>query len=366
MIILLALLVSFVITYISIPSIIKVADEKNLYDLPNKIKTSHKTGIPTLGGIAIFGGLVITITFFAEKSIPHIRYIISALTLLFFTGVKDDVIPLPPHKKFIAQLIAAAILTLRADIRITSLYGLFDLHAIPYWLSITVSIFTFIVIINAFNLIDGINGLAGGVAVIVNLTFAYFFYQIQEFGWVIFMLALSGSLLAFLKFNYANKIFMGDTGSLLVGCIAAILAITFIENPKIQSKYSDSFIPVFAFSILIIPLFDTLRVFTIRIAQKKSPFQGDRNHTHHILVDKGLAHWQASILMYGANILIIFLAYALQHISALLLLTIVLTLSFLLSLIPSYFKKNKLENTPAPPQQNTSNKTFKKQEVQQN
>lgn len=367
MIILLALLVSFVITYISIPSIIKVADEKNLYDLPNKIKTSHKTGIPTLGGIAIFGGLVITITFFAEKSIPHIGYIISALTLLFFTGVKDDVIPLPPHKKFIAQLIAAAILTFKADIRITSLYGLFDLQTVPYSVSVTISIFTFIVIINAFNLIDGINGLSGGVAVIVNLTFAYFFYQIQELGWVIFTIALSGSLLAFLRFNYANKIFMGDTGSLLVGCIAAILAITFIENPKIQSAYSNSFIPVFAFSILIIPLFDTLRVFTIRISKKKSPFQGDRNHTHHILVDEGLAHWQASGLMYTANILIIFLTYSLRHISALLLLTIVLSLSFLLSLIPLYLKKNKLEHTStSPPQQNTPQKAFKKQEVQQN
>ncbi|OJJ18262.1 hypothetical protein BKI52_25915 [marine bacterium AO1-C] len=367
MIIFLALVVSFVITYVSIPSIIKVADEKHLYDLPNEIKISHKTGIPTLGGIAVFGGTVITTTFFVElSSIPKIGYILSAMTLLFFTGVKDDVIPLTPRKKFVAQVLAAAILTLKADIRLTSLYGLFDIHTLPYWISITISLFTIIVIINAFNLIDGINGLAGGIGIIVSLTFGYFFFQIQETGWVVFTLALSGSILAFLRFNFANKIFMGDTGSLLVGCISATLAITFIENPKIQAQYSNSFIPVFAFSILIIPLFDTLRVFTIRIAKKKSPFQGDRNHTHHILVDEGLAHWQASLIMYAANILIILLATSLQHLSALLVLMVVLALSFVLTLIPLYLRKIKANNKTPVTARASTNQTVEKQEVQQN
>jgi len=365
MIIFLALVVSFVITYVSIPSIIKVADEKNLYDLPNEIKTSHKTGIPTLGGIAVFGGTVITTTFFVEfDSIPQLGYILSAMTLLFFTGVKDDVIPLTPSKKFLAQILAAAILTLKADIRITSLYGLFDIQTLPYGISVAISLFTFIVIINAFNLIDGINGLAGGIGIIVSLTFAYFFFQVQEIGWVIFTIAMSGSLLAFLKFNFANKIFMGDTGSLLMGCVSAILAITFIENPKIQAQYSNSFIPVFTFSILIVPLFDTLRVFTIRISKKKSPFQGDRNHTHHILVDGGLAHWQASSLMYIANILIIVLAFSTQHLSALLILTCVLVISFLLSLVP--ILANKMKTNEKNHKQAIQKQTVEKQKVQQN
>ena len=362
MTIFLALVVSFVITYVSIPSIIKVANEKNLYDLPNEIKTSHKTGIPTLGGIAIFGGTVITTTFFIEfNAIPQLGYILSAMTLLFFTGVKDDVIPLTPRKKFVAQILAAAILTLQANIRITSLYGLFGIHALPYGVSVAISLFTIIVIINAFNLIDGINGLAGGIGIIVSLTFALFFFQIQELGWVIFTIAMSGSLLAFLGFNFANKIFMGDTGSLLVGCISAILAITFIENPKIQAQYSNSFIPVFTFSILIVPLFDTLRVFTIRLANKKSPFQGDRNHTHHILVDRGLAHWQASSLMYAANVLIILLAFSLQHLSALLILACVLIISLLFSLVPALANKLKANNTS---KQTVQKQAVEKQEVQ--
>jgi len=365
MIIFLALVVSFVITYVSIPSIIKVADEKNLYDLPNAIKTSHKTGIPTLGGIAVFGGTVITTTFFVElHSIPQLGYILSAMTLLFFTGVKDDVIPLTPRKKFLAQILAAAILTLKADIRITSLYGLFEIQTLPYGVSIAISLFTFIVVINAFNLIDGINGLAGGIGIIVSLTFAYFFFQVQEIGWVIFTIATSGSLLAFLRFNFANKIFMGDTGSLLMGCVSAILAITFIENPKIQAQYSNSFIPVFAFSILIVPLFDTLRVFTIRISKKKSPFQGDRNHTHHILVDGGLAHWQASALMYAANILIIVFAFSTRHLSALLILSCVLVISFLLSLVPTLAKKMKASTENPTQQQTIQKQTIEKQKVQ--
>lgn len=342
MILFLTFLTALTITYISIPSIIKVADEKHLYDLPNEIKTSHSTGIPTLGGIAIFGGTIITTTFFVElNNIPKFGYILSAMTLLFFTGVKDDVIPLTPRKKFIAQIIAAAILVFKADIRLTSLYGLFDMQLLPYPISIGISLFTIIVVINAFNLIDGINGLTGGIGIIVSLTFALFFYQINETGWVIFILSLCGSLLAFLRFNFANKIFMGDTGSLLVGCISVVLCISFIEHPKIQAIYSNSFIPVFAFSILIVPLFDTLRVFTIRIINKKSPFQGDRKHLHHLLVDGGLAHWQASSIMYLANISIILLAYSLKHISALLLLFSVLALCLLLSFVLVFLSKTK-------------------------
>ncbi|WP_299455639.1 MraY family glycosyltransferase [uncultured Microscilla sp.] len=333
---------SLIITYLSIPSIIKVADEKHLYDLPNEIKTSHSTGIPTLGGIAIFGGTLITSTFFIEfDTIPRFNYILCAMTLLFFTGVKDDVIPLTPSKKFIAQVISASIIVFKANIRLTSLYGLFGIQALPYWISIGISLFTIIVIINAFNLIDGINGLTGGVGIIVSLTFAFFFYQIQEIGWVIFILALCGSLMAFLKFNFANKIFMGDTGSLLVGCISVVLCISFIEHPEVQKKYSNSFTPVFAFCILIIPLFDTLRVFTIRIFNKKSPFQGDRKHLHHILVDGGLAHWQASFIMYLANLSIILLAYSLKHISALFLLFGVLALCTVSSFLLVYFHKPK-------------------------
>lgn len=360
---LLTFVTALIITYISIPSIIKVANEKHLYDLPNEIKTSHSTGIPTLGGIAIFGGTVITTTFFVEySSIAKFGYILSAITILFFTGVKDDIIPLTPRKKFIAQILAALILTFKANIRISSLYGLFDIQEIPYWASISITLFTIIVVINAFNLIDGINGLSGGIGIIVSLTFAYFFYQIGETGWTLFILALCGSLSAFLRFNFANKIFMGDTGSLLVGCVSVILCITFIEHPQIQAKYSNSFIPVFSFCILIVPLFDTLRVFIIRLSQKKSPFQGDRNHTHHLLVDGGLAHWQASTLMYLANILIICLAYALHHISALLLLSLVLVFSFMLSMIPVYLKK---ANTPAKKYPAIIKSHAKKQEVQQ-
>lgn len=334
MILFLTFVTALTITYLSIPSIIKVADEKHLYDLPNEIKTSHNTGIPTLGGIAIFGGTIITGTFFIEyNSTPQFNYTLCAITLLFFTGVKDDVIPLTPRKKFIAQIISAGILVFKANIRLTSLYGLFGIQTLPYWASVSISLFTIIVVINAFNLIDGINGLTGGVGIIVNLTFAYFFYHIQELGWAIFTLALCGSLVAFLRFNFANKVFMGDTGSLLVGCISVVLCISFIEHPEIQKKYSNSFIPVFAFCVLIIPLFDTLRVFTIRILNKKSPFKGDRKHLHHILVDGGLAHWQASTIMYLANISIILLAYSLKHISALLLLFSVLALCLLLSLV---------------------------------
>ena len=306
-----AFIVALLIAWISIPVIIKVAQQKHLYDEPDENRKSHTSKIPTLGGIAIFAGTVISATFFAHQSKTlDLGAFLSAMTILFFTGIKDDIIPLPPYKKFLAQLLATMIIVLWGDVRLSNLYGFFFVYEAPEWFLIMATIFTIIVIINAFNLIDGINGLAGGIACIVLLTFGFWFYLHKEESLAIWAIATCGAVMGFLRYNLLQgKIFMGDTGSLLLGFITAVFAIQFIEMNTIEKSFAGAKAPIFAVAVLAIPLFDTIRVFVVRIINKQSPFSGDRNHLHHLLLDSGFTHIQSSFILYALNMLVITLAY---------------------------------------------------------
>ena len=333
---------AFVITYLSIPSLIKVAQEKHLYDEPNEKRKSHKNSIPTLGGIAIFGGSFIAATLFVNfENIPTFTYALPAFILLFFTGVKDDIIPLTPRKKLLAQILASVIVVVKCDVRLTHLYGFFGLDEISYTFSVLLSVFSLLVIINSFNLIDGINGLAGGIGLIVSIIFAVLFYQLEEYDYMILALALAGSLVAFLRYNLAinAKIFMGDTGSLLIGLFLAIFSLQFIEINRLKGTlFEVTFAPIFTFTILIIPLFDTLRVFIMRISRGTSPFKGDRNHLHHYLLDLGFAHWQASLLLYVITGVFIGVSLLIQDYPRFLVLIVTLAIATLMSFVLGYLR----------------------------
>jgi UDP-GlcNAc:undecaprenyl-phosphate GlcNAc-1-phosphate transferase len=283
--IVLSFFTSFFITFMAIPSIKRVATVKHLYDEPGGRK-SHTSRIPTLGGVAIFAGLIFSFTFFSAEIVYHSRqYIVSAILILFFIGIKDDIIPIPAFKKLIGQFIAAAIIAVSGGIRITSMHNLLGIHAVSYPVSILITIFTIIVIINSFNLIDGIDGLAAGIGVIVAGVFGFIFLYYGEMTMALTILAFSlvGALLGFLYYNFSPaRIFMGDTGSLVIGLVISVLAINVIElKSNMNGVSSNSVIvsgPAFVVTVLIIPLFDTLRVFCIRLINKKSPFSADRNH----------------------------------------------------------------------------------------
>jgi UDP-N-acetylmuramyl pentapeptide phosphotransferase/UDP-N-acetylglucosamine-1-phosphate transferase len=332
---------AFIITFLAIPSIIKVAVIKNLFDEPGGRK-AHKSSIPTLGGLAIFAGVVFAFTFWsAGFNLQDTQYIIAALIVIFFIGIKDDIVELPAIKKFYGQLVSAIIIVLFANIRITGLYGIFGIDQVPYWFSLVFSLFTIIIIINAFNLIDGVDGLAAGIGAIAAFTYGIYFYNYNEIALCILSFSLFSSLLAFLVYNFSPaNIFMGDTGSLLIGLILSILTIKFIEMsfaPRPENFPFQSS-PAMAVAILVLPLFDLLRVFVVRILNKRSPFQADRQHIHHLLLDMGLNHREVSVTLYLVNIGFILIALALRSFGALALLFIISTLALLLSLLPYYLK----------------------------
>ena len=224
--IILAMITSFALTFVAIPSIISVARKKKLFDEPDHRK-SHNVSTPSLGGIGIFAGSLFSIIMWTPfKYFGDLQYILCSFIIVFLIGAKDDIDPISPSKKLLGQLFAAAILVFKANIRLTSLYGIFGIGTLPEYASIALSIFTIIVIINAFNLIDGINGLSGGIGLLISLTMGTWFFLIDRLDIAIVAFSLAGSLIAFLKYNVTPaQIFMGDVGSLSIGAILITIAI---------------------------------------------------------------------------------------------------------------------------------------------
>ena len=188
------------------------------------------------------------------------------------------------------------------------------------------SIFTYVVVVNSFNLIDGVDGLAGSLGILTTTIFGTFFWINGQTAHAIMAFTLTGSLISFLIYNFPPaKIFMGDTGSLLVGLMNSILVIKFINfADSALIPYPVLSTPALGFAILIIPLFDTLRVFSIRIFSRRSPFSPDRNHIHHLLLDMGLSHKQTTLICLTASITFIVISYLLQGLGA----TFVLSILF--------------------------------------
>ena len=337
----LGLLLSFLITYLSIPTLVKVAKAKNLYDLPG-FRKSHKNITPTLGGVAIFAGTLISASLFINTTnLIEFKYIIAAITIIFFIGIKDDILVIAPNKKLIGEFFAAIVLVILADIRITGLHGFLGVYTIPYFASVILSLFVIIVILNGINLIDGIDGLASGVGIIAASTFGIWFYLIGQHQYVMIAVALIGSLIAFVRFNIYDgkyKIFMGDTGSLIIGLVLAIFAIKFNQlnsGLTISDEYALSSSPAVSIGILVVPLFDTLRVFFIRIMEKRNPFSADKNHVHHRLLKLGYSHLGATTRILIVNILFIAFVFTYDNWGIYSLMLCILASASVFSYIPS-------------------------------
>lgn len=321
---------AFLITYFAIPIIIRVAKEKKLFDEPDERKL-HVDTIPTLGGLGIFAGFILASLLGSPQIAPplpgyELQYFAAAAIIIFFLGMKDDILILPASKKMAGQLIAAAILIKFGSTYINDMQGFLGIYQIPNVASIVLSAFTIIVITNSFNLIDGVDGLAGSLGALTSLIFGIYFYQTEHLAFAVLSFSLMGALLAFLIYNFSPaKIFMGDTGSLLVGLTNAFLAIKFINvaaTPNANVQISAA--PAIAFAVLMIPLFDTLRLFTLRILQRRSPFSPDRNHLHHLFLEIGLSHRSTTLIYVVSNIGFILLAYCLQGLGTTLLMGILL------------------------------------------
>jgi UDP-N-acetylmuramyl pentapeptide phosphotransferase/UDP-N-acetylglucosamine-1-phosphate transferase len=302
-ILLLPIITSFLMVLLSTPSFITIAKLKHLFDDPSDERKIHTENTPSMGGMMIFAGTLFSFLLWLPiDEIGVIKYLIPSLLIMFFVGMKDDIIGTVAVKKLAAHIAVAFIMVFMAEIKLTSLHGLFGVKEIPEWAGIMLSIFTYIVVVNAFNLIDGVDGLAAGVGLIASTAFGVWFYYAGDWTYAVLAFSLAGALLGFLRFNFnPAKIFMGDSGSLVIGFLFAVMAIELVEYdvqqelPNIIKNISK---PILAMSIIVYPLVDTIRVFTLRAIKGISPFTADRNHIHHRLMDLGLGHKQTVIIIY--------------------------------------------------------------------
>jgi UDP-GlcNAc:undecaprenyl-phosphate GlcNAc-1-phosphate transferase len=343
-------LTSLLICSLSIPAIITVAFQKRLFDVPDAGRKVHKRIVPNFGGVAIFTAFLFSCALFIPSAmLPQANILMAAAIILFMTGLKDDVVGLDPMIKFVAQFACAFITAILADLRITNLEGVFGVYEMPYYLSVLFTVIFIVGIVNAFNLIDGIDGLSGSLGIVFSIIFAILFYNAGQTGWACMALALTGALTGFLFYNVTPaKIFMGDCGSLMLGFVASILSIKFLDisngSPIMLGPFKVTLGICLVIAILIIPIFDTLRVFTLRILNNSSPFVADNNHLHHRLLFIGLSHIQATLVLSFFNILFVIIALSLQDLNAPTLLIIIfgsaLLVNGIFSLYVERYKRN--------------------------
>lgn len=340
----LGMLCSFLLTFYTIPTVVKISRRKNLMDEPGA-RSSHLRKIPNLGGISMFYSLAVCASIFAFELFELYKFLFASLVILLYIGVMDDIVVMRAYKKLFAQIVVTSLMVIGSDVRIRSFFGLFGIYELNYFFSVAMSIFTFIVLINAFNLIDGIDGLAGGYSILCSAMFGISYYRLGEYNYPLVVLSgvIIGSVIGFLYFNLSNyrnnKIFMGDTGSMILGFLLAFTAICFIDIfidkklPEIPRYYLQS-APAIAMAILILPIIDTLNVFMIRICNGKSPLVADKNHIHHSLLKLGLTHRRSTayILMY--YLFIVSVAYFFRHINVNILLLIIVILGFIGAYLP--------------------------------
>jgi len=330
-----AFLVSLLVSFLLMPLIIGLLKRKNLVDTPGRRKI-HKEQVPSLGGIGIIGGLAAALTIWLTFSgIIAYKYVLAGIGLLFIAGIRDDLIPISARVKLFVQILAAVIVVL-SGVLINSAYGLFGIEALGITLKVFFTIGFIIFFTNSYNLIDGLDGLAGTVALIISAFFSAWFYFNESYYLAIISVSMAGAIIGFLYYNWQPaKIFMGDTGALSIGFLFSVLSIFFLnENSLLTDEWYKYSAPVaITVSVLLIPLFDTIRIIIVRLVKKKSPFSPDKNHSHHVLMRLGMSHRNTALLLGGINILFILLVSVFNDLGDNILLPIIISICFILSVL---------------------------------
>ncbi len=306
-----------VATLLILPVQINLLTKWELFD-SHKDHKIHDSLTPSMGGIAVYAGVLIMLLL-AMPLVEWIKlkYFFVASSLMFIVGLRDDVLGLSPMKKLIGQLLPVFAIVVFGKLTIQSnLFG-YSFAELPGWIGLCITIITIVLITNAYNLIDGLDGLAGTVGFIILFSLATWLFLVGEIYLSLVAFCFVGSLLAFLKFNWQpSKIFIGDTGALLVGFVISFFAITFLNinglpnvNPSLTFRS-----PVGTLCcVLIIPVFDTSRVVIFRLRKGLSPFRADRNHIHHQFLKLGYSHAQSVVRIAVVNLVFIAIAILLRH-----------------------------------------------------
>lgn len=339
----LTIIIAGIISHYAVRKIIFISHHRRIYDIPDNVRKIHGDHIASLGGIGIFAGYLVASSIFMHR---EWYYIMAASVILFFTGIYDDIMNMRPSKKLMAQLLAASIAVVQAHISIDNTPFSSWIPLLPNVVYQIATIFSCAFFINVFNFVDGIDGLACSLAILYSTVLGLLFYYSGASSLAGISFCLAGATIGLLAYNWAPaRIYMGDTGSMLLGFTIFTLAILCASTP--HSATSTGILSASAKSAIIIgllfyPCFDAVRVFTIRLASKQSPLAADRRHFHHYLLDTGASHPQAVLIILSINLALIAFSWWLQ--SSLLLLVLCLTIiCILVTAVVSQYRKTKLK-----------------------
>jgi len=305
-----ALLMGLVINQFFSKKALIIAKRKELFAEVNH-RSSHSTPIPAFGGISLFVVFVCAaLTMLGIGSSQSLGFIVLSAFILFMSGLKDDLMGTSARTKLLVQIGTAVLVLLNSELTVTHLSGFFGIGEVTPVVGFLVSLSFIVFLVNAYNLIDGIDGLAGIIAIIAFSVFGAYYYVNDDIFLTLIMVSMIGALISFLTWNFADskrKMFMGDTGSLVIGFILAVNALTIIAAQPVNPD--PFFVPqnavIFILSILVIPVLDTLRIIVIRLSNGQKPWVADRNHMHHLLLDKGLSHKQATFCLGSLQVIAI-------------------------------------------------------------
>ena len=300
--------ISFLVAMVTIPLLIKHSYTNNIFDFPSTIK-KHQYPVSFFGGVSIFLSIVFSMTVMIPSENAHwLQYLLASALIIFLLGLYDDILFLSPLKKFAGQLLATVIIVDQGQFHITSLYGFLGINEMNIIASHIFTYLTFLLIINAYNLIDGIDGLAGTLSLVSSIFFGVVFLVNNDMVFAALSFSIASAVSVFLVFNYSPpKIFMGDNGSMVIGLLNAILVFKFINLETSNGVlFHSASAPAVGLAVLFIPIIDTIRVMMLRLFKGKSPFVGDNNHIHHLLLRRGFSHMKITFILSISNAFVIF------------------------------------------------------------
>ena len=299
------------------PRLVKIALLKNIVDNPDARKL-QRTPVPVLGGVAVFFGVVIAIGCMSSVvDCSGLPVVIMAMMAMLYTGTMDDILSLSPGLRFVIEIVVVLLLIFVGGYCIDDFHGLWNIGRFSYWCAVPLTVVAAVGIINAINLVDGVNGLSSGYCIMACLIFGTLFFLAGEAPMTILAAVSVGALIPFFLHNVfgkSSKMFIGDGGTLVMGVVMSVFVIAILQNGSRVAAYVNPNVGLvpFTLAVLSVPVFDTLRVMSTRILKGTSPFRPDKTHLHHMFIDLGCSHVATTLAILGVNMFVVLCWWALE------------------------------------------------------
>ena len=314
-----AMCAALVVVILVHPKVIAFAKKHNIVDNPDARKL-QRVPVPVMGGVAVYFGLAIGLCVAGLfMNIISMLPMFLAISIMLGVGVADDVSGLSPKLRFLIEIAITLLLMFWTKVALNDFQGLWGITAVPLWASIPLTVVAVVGIINAINLVDGVDGLSSGYCIMASTAFAVLFYHSGDYLMILLCLLSIGAMLPFFfhnVFGKKSKMFIGDGGSLMMGVVmSTFVAVAITSGGSCEKLVAEGVgIVPFTLAVMCVPVFDTVRVMTMRILRRTSPFNPDKTHLHHLFIELGYSHLGTTLSELLLNIVVImawFVAYKL-------------------------------------------------------